>query len=132
MSRSEEVTARNAAARLAGELGDPGLPALTERVLATGDDEAPARSYDAGVAIALAALVVSVSQLAWQIYRDLRADREKTAAATDRAATPVRQLLVRRLRLRAAEPSGLAAARRERVIEVVVEELLTAEDRSRR
>jgi hypothetical protein len=69
------------------------------------------------VSLAIAALVVSVSQFAWQIYRDLKADREKAREAAAREA------LARRIRLEVELPEGVAPAQRDRVIAVVLQEL---------
>ena len=106
--------ARRAAERLAGI--DPGLPAATERLL----HGAPRRrSLDAGTSIALASLVVSLVQFGWSIYQDHLRQREKAE---------IRDALVRRL-LDRIEMSGAAggllpAEERDRVAEIVAEEIL--------
>jgi hypothetical protein len=115
--------ARRAAARLAGRL-DPKLPALTERALA-GEGETAVRSYDAGVSLALAGLLLSAVQFGWQIYRDLKEDREKKAKEQkEEPPQPLQAVLVQRLRVRLPEPRGLAAEQRDHLIEVVAEEIL--------
>lgn len=61
-------------------------------------------------AIAIAALVISLAQLAWQIRQDL----------APRACTP--EVLARDLRIKVELPSGLTDEDGERVISVIVEE----------
>jgi hypothetical protein len=115
--------ARRAAARLADRL-DPKLPALTERALAEEGDTA-VRSYDAGVSLALAGLLLSAVQFGWQIYRDLKEDRDRKAKEQKGGlAQPLQAVIVRRLRVRLAEPRGLAPEQRDQLIEVVTEEIL--------
>lgn len=104
---SHEI-ARRAAERLA--VVDSELPAATERLL----QGAPRRrSLDGATALALASLVVSLAQFGWSVYQDLRKQAE------------ARELLVQRL-LRKIEETGdhLPAAQRERIVEVVAEEIL--------
>jgi predicted alpha/beta-hydrolase family hydrolase len=108
--------ARAAARRLAPEL-DPGLEMRVERVLATGGGAASPPTRFEAVSIAIAALVVSVAQFAWQIYRDLKEDREK---ARDAAA---REAIARRIRLEVELPAGVTPAQRDRVIDAVLQEL---------
>ena len=123
---SEEV-ARRAAARLAGEV-DPGLPALTERAIAAGGAAEGMRSYDPALALGLAGFLLSVAQFGWTIYRDLKADREKAAEKADRDRVQGRAglgaLLARRIRLGMEAPAGVTPERRDRIVEVVVEEIL--------
>jgi hypothetical protein len=125
--RGAEEVARRAAARLAGEV-DPGLPALTERAIAGGGAAEGMRSYDPTLAIALGGFLLSVAQLGWTIYRDLKADREKATEKADRDRIPDRAglgaLLVRRIRLGMEAPAGVTPERRDRIVEVVVEEIL--------
>ncbi len=112
--------AREAARRLAAEL-DPNLPALTERALAEGPAPAPVlRSFDAGTSIALAALILGAAQFAWAIYRDLKKDRKERREP----ARADRDLLLRRLRLKLGQTSGITGAHRDRVFEVIVDEVL--------
>ena len=122
MSSLPADLARRAAQRLAAET-DPDLPAQTELALA-GGAQASTRSatYDPGTAIAFAALLVSAAQFAWTAYRDLKKDRE--AARAEPAATPPRDLLLRRLRIEMGDPPGIPRARRDRLFEVVVDEVL--------
>ncbi|MFP5289021.1 MAG: hypothetical protein ACLGI9_25005 [Thermoanaerobaculia bacterium] len=121
MTAPHADAARRAAARLAPDLGSD-LPAFTERALAGQESIPPRRSYDAGVSLAVAALLVSLAQFGWQIYRDLKEDREKREEA-DRRQTL--QVLIRRMRLSLdAPPQGLSAQQRDRLLEVVAEEIL--------
>ena len=107
--------ARAAARRLAPEL-DPGLEMQVERVLAIDDRGSPPAHFEA-VGIDIASLVVSVAALAWPIYRDLKADRE-------RARKPAaREAVARNIRLRVELPAGVTPAQRDRVIETVLQEL---------
>src|SRR5687768_5659120 len=91
---SNEVStaiSRRAAERLAGL--DANLPAATERVL-QGQGAPRRRSLDAGTSIALASLLVSLVQFGWTVYQDHLRKKEKPE---------VREILVRRLRVRIAE-----------------------------
>lgn len=114
--------ARRAAARLASDLGSD-LPAFTERALAGEERNVRRRSFDAGSSLAIAGLLVSVAQFGWQIYRDLKEDREKKDEADRRQ---ILQVLVRRMRLSLDEPPGLTVRQRDRLLEVVAEEILAA------
>ena len=120
MTTPHADAARRAAARLAPDLGSD-LPAFTERALAGQESLAPRRSYDAGTSLAVAALLVSLAQFGWQIYRDLKEDREKKDEADRRQLL---QVLVRRMRLSLNEPPGLSVQQRDRLLEVVAEEIL--------
>jgi hypothetical protein len=107
---------------------DPGLPALTERAIAGGGAAEGMRSYDPTLAIALGGFLLSVAQLGWTIHRDLKADREKAAEKADRDRLSDRAglgaLLARRIRLGMQMPAGVTPERRDRIVEVVVEEIL--------
>ena len=108
---SNEI-ARRAAERLAGL--DANLPAATERLR----QGAPRRrSLDAGNAIALASMLVSLVQFGWTIYQDQLRKKEKPE---------VREILVRRLRVRIEEAGDglLPAGECDRIVEVVTEEIL--------
>ena len=122
---AEPVTAdlaRQSAQRLAADLDVPNLPALTERALAQGSDLelTPMRTFDAATSIALAAFLLSAVQFAWQVYRDLKKDREEK----QEPVTPPRDLLLRRLRLQFGESQQISRADRDRVFQVVVDEVL--------
>jgi hypothetical protein len=101
--------ARRTGRKLALELGIE-LPLSIERELSADSELAPAHQYSGE----LASLVVSIAALAWTVYRDLRAETPK----------PPRHLVEKRLRLRLGDrtPDRLSAER-ERIIEVVIEEL---------
>jgi len=106
---SNEI-AKRAAERLAGM--DANLPAATERLL----QGAPRRrSLDAGNAIALASMLVSLVQFGWTIYQDQMRQKEKAEA---------RDSLLQRLRERIETDGHLSPAQRDLVAEVVAEEIL--------
>jgi len=133
MDNTYESVARRASVRLAGSL-DPNLPALTERAIAEDGTprEATRSTYDPATAIALAALLLNVAKFGWDIYRDLRSDREKAREKAEKEDPhQIRQLLVRRIRLKAGEPRGLSAAQRDLIVEAVAEEILLSEDAGR-
>jgi len=105
--------ARRAAGRLAGL--DANLPAATERLLlAQGGPRR--RSLDTSTSIALASLLLSLVQFGWTVYQDHLRQREKAEA---------RDALIQKLRDRIADSGGLVpAGERDRVVEVVTEEIL--------
>lgn len=108
---SHEI-ARRAAQRLAGL--DPSLPAATERLL----HGAPRRrSLDVGTSIALSSLLLSLVQLGWTVYQDHLRQKEKPE---------LREILVQRLLVRIEESGDalLPPGERDRVVEVVAEEIL--------
>jgi hypothetical protein len=112
-SETAEI-ARRAAARLADL--DPDLPAATDRV--AGVSGLPRRrGLDANLALTLASFLVGLAQFGWSVYQDHRGRKEET-----------KEVLVRRLRMRI-EQSGaedlLPPGGSDRVVEVVVEEILT-------
>src|SRR5262245_41071637 len=111
MTAPHADAARRAAARLASDLGSD-LPAFTERALAGQENTVRRRSFDPGVGLAVAALLVSAAQFGWQIYRDLKADREKRDEADRRQ---ILQVLVRRMRLSLDAPPGLSVQQRDRL-----------------
>jgi hypothetical protein len=114
MTDTPEDVARRAAARLAREI-DPALPAVVEGQLRGGGGaEPPVRFFEPATTIALGGLLVSLASLAWTIYRDLKKD----------AAAPAPEVLARRLRLDADLPEAVTSERRERLIAVVVEEVI--------
>lgn len=109
---SNEI-ARRAAGRLAGL--DANLPTATERLLqAQGGPRR--RSIDTSTSIAFASLLLSLVQFGWTVYQDHLRQREKSE---------VRDALIQKLRDRIEESGGLLAdGQRERVVEVVTEEIL--------
>jgi hypothetical protein len=107
-------TARAAAHQLAGELGGQ-LPGDVEAILRARDDAAIDR-YVVDP-ISLASLIVSVANLAWTLYRDLKT---KTDA-------PARDVIERRVRVKVCDSEIEAPpAQRDRIIEVVVSEIIGA------
>jgi hypothetical protein len=105
---------RRVAGRLAGL--DANLPAATERLL----QGAPRRrSLDAGTSIALASLVLSLVQFGWTVYQDHLRQKEKAEVRGDL----VRRLLDR-LETSGAADGILPPGERDRVVEVVAEEIL--------
>lgn len=113
MPDTPEGIARRVALRLAAEM-DPALPGAVERRLAGDEAGPPARYLDPATLIALGGLLVSVSQFAWTIYRDLKKETE----------SPSGQVLDRRIRVSVELPAGVTAAQRDRLIGVVVEEVV--------
>src|SRR5581483_8212814 len=103
-------TARTAAQRLAGEHGT-WLADEVEAALYA--DQRPSRYGDP---IALGSLIVSVATLAWTIYQDLRT----------KTSTPAPQVISRRIRLELSDDSTTPAPQRDRIIDVVVEEVIHA------
>jgi hypothetical protein len=76
MDEEPKDIARQAAGRLRAQFG-PALPAFVEREL-NHPDAAPQRYTGVETAIAIAGLLVSIAQLAWQAYRDLKKGRAET------------------------------------------------------
>lgn len=112
-----EIT-RQAAARLADL--DSRLPAAMDQVLA-GQGRPRYRSLDANLTLTLAGFLLGLVQFGWSVYKDHR-----EAARKDEA----REVLVRRLTARIEEVDGddlLPPGSRGRVVEVVVEEILSLE-----
>jgi hypothetical protein len=118
MDASAPDIARRSASRLVAEFG-PNLPALTERVLVEDGEPRRMRSYDLGTGIAVAGFLVSAAQFGWQIYRDLKSDREADGKRNV-------QVLVRRIRLSLTGPSDLTSQQRDRLLEVVAEEIVAS------
>jgi hypothetical protein len=113
MRSSVDDIARSAAQRLSAEL-NRNLPAMVEAELQGGK---PSERFEPSLAtaIALAALVVSASQLAWNVYRDLKKDQK---------AVPAPDLMARRLRLELKVDGNVSAEQRDKVIAVVVDEIV--------
>jgi hypothetical protein len=109
---SSDDLARRVARRLGNEL-DRNLPAVLEAQL-QGGGAAPQR-YDLGITIALAALIVSAAQLAWEIYRDLKKNSK---------AAPTSEVIARRMRLELKVADEIDSQRRDRIVSVVVDELM--------
>jgi hypothetical protein len=109
---SSDDLARRAAQRLGGDL-DRNLPTAVEAQLQAGG-KVPQR-YEPATTIALAALILSAAKFAWDIYRDLKKDSK---------AAPATEVIARRMRLELNIDDEIDADRRDKVIEVVVDELV--------
>jgi len=103
------AVARAAAERLAPELGD-GLPFDVETALAADHGPGAQRYLDP---ISLAGLVVAVASFAWTVYRDLRATSGEVAP----------DVLARTVRVELRATHNADPALRDRIVEVVVEEV---------
>jgi hypothetical protein len=103
--------ARATARRLADEL-DPGLRTQVEDALQAWDEGARPEQY--ADPVALGSLIVSAAGLAWTIYKD---QREKTPK-------PTPEEIIKKVGLELPASDPVPPARRTRVIEVVVEEVL--------
>lgn len=109
--------ARQAAARLADL--DSDLPAAMERVLA-GEGRPRMRGLDANLTLTLASFVLGLAQFGWSIYQEHRKERRDDS----------REVLIRRLQMRIEQADGedlLPPGSRDRVVQVVVEEILSLE-----
>src|SRR5215831_671883 len=109
---SSDDLARHVALRLGSEL-DRNLPAVVEARL-QGGSEAPKR-YEAAATIALATFILSAAKFAWDIYRDLKKDSK---------AAPPPDVIARRMRLELNVAEEIDIARRDKIITVVVDELM--------
>ena len=118
MPNSFDEIARRAAQRLSGDL-DHNLPATVEAQLQAGG-RAPER-YEPATVIALAALVLNVAKFAWDVYRD----RKK-----DAAVAPSAEAIARTIRIDLKADEGISVEQREKVISVVVDELIKAPPQS--
>jgi hypothetical protein len=104
--------ARRAAQRLSGDLGQ-NLPAAVEAELQAGG-KAPER-YEPGTLIAVATLLLNAAKFAWDFYRDRKKDAK---------AAPSAETIARTLRLELKSYEGVSAEQSDKIITVVVEELL--------
>lgn len=102
--------ARVAAGRLTAQLGDD-LSTNVEAVLHGGST--PQR-FGVDTWIALASLLVSIAQLAWDVHKDARASAKPL---------PTPEVIARRIRLGVSLPAGVTSGQRDQIIEVVVDEL---------
>jgi hypothetical protein len=110
-----ERAARAAAQRLATG-HQPGLDAEVEAALyARGAQQRPEQYFDP---ISLGSLIVSVATLAWTVYKDLR----------NKTAKPAPAVVERRVRIELPASDPAQAAERDKVIEVVVDEILKDTD----
>jgi hypothetical protein len=105
--------ARGAARRLAAEL-DPGIEIDVEAALhARGRAPQPAQYFDP---ISLGTMIVSIATLAWNVYTDLRR----------RTPQPSAETVTRTVRVQLRDADAIAPEQRDRIIEVVVDEVLRA------
>jgi hypothetical protein len=128
---SSEI-ARTSAARL-NDL-DPDLATAMDQVLA-GQERPRRRSIggmgglDAGATLTLASFVLSLVQFGWSVYRDQRRDQRRDQHQGQKEE--VRDVLIRRLRMRIEQVDGgdelVPPGRRDRILEVVAEEILSLE-----
>ena len=109
----EEIAelARSATNRLAPE-AHSSLPAYVEAKI-SGENVEGAQYLDPATTIALAALLVSMAQFAWSVYRDLSQSTEK----------PQPEVIARKIRLEVNVPESVPTEQRDRMIAVVLEEL---------
>jgi hypothetical protein len=114
MDEAAKDVARRAGAKLLSEYG-PALPAFVEQELQN-PSAGPQRYTGVETTIAIASLLVSVAQFAWQVYRDLKKDRAEAVS---------KEVLARELRLKMEVPPQVTTADRDRLIGIVVEEVLT-------
>ena len=117
---TEEIT-RLAALRLADL--DSDLPAAAERVLAgpAAQHRTRVRGLDANLTLTLASFLLGLAQFGWSIYQQ---QQQKSDARS------TREMLVRRLTMRIEQVDGedlLPPGSRDRVVGVVVEEILSLE-----
>lgn len=107
-----------AAARLSDL--DSDLPAAAERVLA-GQDRPRVRGLDANLTLTLASFLLGLAQFGWSIYQENRKEKKEEGA---------REILIRRLTMRIEQVDGedlIPPGSRDRVVDVVVEEILALE-----
>jgi hypothetical protein len=105
--------ARAAARRLAAELG-PSTEVDVEAALHTGGrTPQPAQYFDP---ISLGGLIVSIATLAWTVYTDLRS----------RTPQPSAETVARTVRVQLRGADAMAPEQRDRIVEVVVDEVLHA------
>lgn len=110
MSDPVEVAARAAADQLAAVYG-PALPTEVEAALQARGYTPPDRYVDP---VAIGALIVSITTLAWTVYTDLR----------NRTPAPSSEVVSRTVRVRLGDTGDLDTASRDRIIEVVVGETI--------
>jgi hypothetical protein len=107
--------ARAAAQRLAS-VHSPGLDAQVEAALHAECTDQPAEQYLDPVSVS--SLIVSVAALSWTIYKDLRSNAFK----------PARDVIAHRVRVELPVSDQIPPSERDRVIAVVVEEVVKGTD----
>ena len=75
----------------------------------------PERYEPVTTVIALATLLLNVAKFAWDIYRDRKKDAKEVPSA---------ETIARTIRLELKSDEGVSAEQRDKIIDVVVEELL--------
>jgi hypothetical protein len=113
MPNAYDGIARRAAQRLSGDLSQ-NLPAAVEAELRAGG-KAPERYEPVTTVIALAALLLNAAKFAWDIYRDRKKDAKEAPSA---------YTIARTLRLELKYYEGVSIEQRDKIINVVVEEVL--------
>ncbi len=114
MSQTIDDIARNTAKRLSSELKLP-LYAAVEAELQAG--QTPKRFEPVTIAISLAALLVSATKAAWDVYRDVKDDsKDKPAPA----------VVERKLRIELQIDGNVSAEQRDGIIAVAVDEVAKA------
>jgi hypothetical protein len=118
--------ARRVARTAAQRLESRRWPGLTVEIEAALDDR---RSKDPNGrgrhpdqyadAISLAALIVAAADLAWSVYAELRTKTSKPAPA-----------IIQRLRVELTESRLIESTERDRVIEVIVDEIIRPDDQA--
>jgi hypothetical protein len=97
---------------LSGDLGQ-NLPAAAEAELRAGG-RAPER-FEPGTLIALATLLLESAKFAWDIYHDRKKDAKEAPSA---------ETIARTIRLELKSYEGVSTEQSDKIINVVVEELL--------
>jgi hypothetical protein len=116
LTPDEAGVARAAAATLEAEMPE-GFGQTVEAEIAAGPGDRRPGSYEPATLIALGGLLVSATSLAWTIYKDLK----------KQTARPAEAVVVRKVRLQLKEQGLPEDARSDRMIEVVVAEVIKAD-----
>lgn len=103
--------ARAAARRLTNDHGSRLMVDVEAALLARGSNSRPDQYVDP---IALAALIVAAADLTWSVYIDLRKTTPK----------PAPEVVARHVRIKLDQPRAIEPTECERVIEVVVDEII--------
>jgi hypothetical protein len=118
MDDSPANAARAAARALQAEFGAQ-LPGDVEAILHA-REKAPTPDQYVIDPVSLAGLIVAAANFAWTVYRDLK----------NKPGTPARDVIERRVRVQLRESENDAPpAQRDRVIEVVVTEIIDSAER---
>jgi hypothetical protein len=108
------VAARAAAGRLAGQYG-----AMVEVEVETAlrDTRSPEQFLDP---VAVGTLIVTAAGVAWGIFKDVK--RRGEAIKSDQ--------IVKQVRVRVMLPKGVSSAQGDQIVEVVLDEVIAAADKS--